>query len=55
MIATARDMQRAPGLQALTQKHGRDRLQVVALDVTDPGSLQATFYPLSRPHTLVDH
>ncbi len=46
MIATARDVRKAPGLQALTQKYDRDRLQVVTLDVTDPGSLQVTSRPV---------
>ena len=51
VIATARDLRKAPGLQALAQRHGRDRLQVVALDVTDAASLQVRPL-LVIPYTL---
>ena len=40
VIATARSIQKAPGLQALARTHDRDTLQVVALDVTDAASLR---------------
>ena len=40
VIATARNLEKAPGLQALAQAHARERLQVVALDVTDAASLK---------------
>ena len=54
VIATARSPQKAPGLQALAQQHGAERLQVVAADVTDAASLQArVFGPVIRPCRLV--
>jgi len=40
VIATARNIDKAPGLKALAQAHARERLQVVALDVTDAASLR---------------
>ena len=40
VIATARNVDKAPGLKALAQAHARERLQVVALDVTDAASLK---------------
>ena len=40
VIATARNVQKAPGLHALVQAHGRETLQVVACDVTDAASLK---------------
>ena len=39
VIATARDLQMAPGLQSLLQKHG-DVVQVVKLDVADVASIK---------------
>ncbi len=52
VIATARNVDKAPGLKALAQAHAKERLQVVALDVTDAASLKARdrFHP---PDTAV--
>ena len=45
VIATARSLKQAPGLQSLLQKHGDSgALQIVTLDVTDLKSVKARTY-----------
>lgn len=49
VIAAARDPASSPGLLALAQQYGIDRLQTVALDVTSEGSIAVGFLLLPPP------